>query len=33
MIQIYLLKATTFGIMANIAGSFLFNTYACMRGE
>ena len=31
MIQIYLLKASD--VMANIAGSFLFNAYACMRGE
>jgi len=33
MIQIYLFKATTSDVMANIAGGFLFNTYACMRGE
>ena len=33
MIQIYLLKATTSDVMANIAGGFLFNAYACMRGE
>jgi len=33
MIQIYLLQATTSDVMANIAGSFLFNAYACMRGE
>jgi len=33
MIQINLLKATTSDVMTNIAGGFLFNAYAYMRGE